>query len=65
VVAGSTKNESRFSQFKSSHQSIYKKKRMKVDATTVLDAKLMASGGRAIWIRPLKVKKHQFLSIQQ
>ncbi|MES2777351.1 MAG: glycoside hydrolase family 97 N-terminal domain-containing protein [Bacteroidota bacterium] len=28
-------------------------KKMKVDATTVLDTKLIASGGQAIWIRPL------------
>ena len=28
-------------------------KRIQVDATTVLDTKLIASGGQAIWIRPL------------
>ncbi len=29
-------------------------KRIKVDATTVLDTKLIASGGQAIWIKPLE-----------
>ena len=29
-------------------------KRIKVDATTVLDTKLIASGGQAIWIKSLE-----------
>ena len=29
-------------------------KRIQVDATTVLDTKLIASGGQAIWIKPIK-----------
>ena len=37
--------------FQSSHQVSIK--RIKVDVSTVLDTKLITSGGQAIWIKPL------------